>query len=69
MTNIPVIVGSDLKKRDVEPATDDEDRIVPVKPTDEPTDVAESIDEQIKKAIKGEIFWTRKHEWSSVGQV
>lgn len=56
MTSIPVIVGSDLKKGDVEPATDDEDRIVTVKPADEPTDVAESIDEQIKKAIKGEIF-------------
>lgn len=53
VTIIPVIVGSDVKKEDVKPVTDDEDRIVPVKPTDNPKEVTESIDEQIEKAIKG----------------
>ena len=53
VTIVPVIIGSDLKKEDIKPITDDEDRILPVKPTDKPKDVAENIDEQVKKAVKG----------------
>ena len=56
VTVISVIIGSDVKKEDVKPVTDDEDRIVPVKPTDNPKEVTGSIDEQIKKAIKGALI-------------
>ena len=52
VTVIPVIIGNEVTKEDVKPATDDEDRIVPVKPTDDPEDVTDTIDEQINKAIK-----------------
>ena len=53
VTVIPVIIGNEVTKGDVKPTTDDEDRIVPAKPTDDPKDVTDTIDEQIKKAIKG----------------
>lgn len=50
---IPVIIGKNVRKEDVKPITDDEDRIVPVKPTDDPKNVTGIIDEQINNAIKG----------------
>ena len=53
VTVIPVIIGSEVTKENVKPATDDEDRIELVQPTDAPKDVKNTIDEQIKKAIKG----------------
>ena len=53
ITVIPVIIGSEVTKENVKPATDDEDRIELVEPTDAPKDVKNTIDEQIKKAIKG----------------
>ena len=56
VTVIPVIIGNEVTKEDVKPGTDDEDRIVPVKPTDDPKDVTDTIDEQIKKAIKGTYY-------------
>lgn len=55
ITVIPVIIGDEVNKEHVEPVTDDEDRIVPVKPTDKPKDVTDTVDEQIKKAIKGKL--------------
>ena len=55
VTVIPVIIGDELNKEHVKPVTDDEDRTVPVKPTDKPKDVTDTVDEQIKKAIKGKL--------------
>lgn len=56
ITVIPVIIGDEVNKEHVKPLTDDEDRIAPVKPTDKPKDVTNTIDEQIKKAIKGTLI-------------
>ena len=55
ITVIPVIIGDEVNKEHVEPVTDDEDRIVPVKPTDKPKDVTDNVDEKIKEAIKGKM--------------
>ena len=55
ITVIPVIIGDEVSKEHVRPITDDEDRIVPVKPTDKPKDVTGTVDEQIKNAIKGKL--------------
>ena len=55
ITVIPVIIGDEVNKEQVEPTTDDEDRIVPVKPTDKPKDVTSTVDEKIKTAIKGKL--------------
>jgi len=55
ITVIPVIIGNEVNKEHVKPVTDDEDRIVPVKPTDKPKDVTDSVDEKIKEAIKGKL--------------
>ena len=55
ITVIPVIIGDKVNKEHVEPVTDDEDRIVPVKPTDKPEDVTDTVDEKIKEAIKGKL--------------
>ena len=55
ITVIPVIIGDEVNKEHVKPITDDEDRIVPVKPTDKPKDVTGTVDEQIKNAIKGKL--------------
>ena len=56
ITVIPVIIGDEVNKEHVEPVTDDEDRIIPVKPTDKPKDVTDTVDEQITKAIKGKLY-------------
>lgn len=55
ITVIPVIIGDEVNKEHVDPITDDEDRIVPVKPTDKPKDVTSTMDEQIENAIKGKL--------------
>ena len=55
ITVITVIIGDEVSKEHVRPITDDEDRIVPVKPTDKPKDVTGTFDEQIKNAIKGKL--------------
>ena len=55
ITVIPVIIGGEVNKEHVKPITDDEDRIVPVKPTNKPKDVTGTVDEQIKNAIKGKL--------------
>lgn len=55
ITVIPVIIGDEVNKEHVDPITDDEDRIVPVKPTDKPKDVTSIMDEQIENAIKGKL--------------
>lgn len=52
MTVIPVIIGDEVNKEHVKPVTDDEDRIVPVQPTDRPEEVTVVIVVQIDKAIK-----------------
>lgn len=57
ITVIPVIIGDEVNKEHVKPITDDEDRIAPVKPTDKPKDVTDTIDEQIKNAIKGTLIY------------
>ena len=49
---IPVIIGDEVNKQHVKPVTDDEDRIVPVKPTDKPEEVTVIVVVQIDKAIK-----------------
>lgn len=55
ITVIPVVIGDEVNKEHVKPVTDDEDRTVPVKPTDKPKEVTDTVDEQIKKAIKGKL--------------
>ena len=55
ITVIPIIIGNEVNKEHVKPVTDDEDRIVPVKPTDKPKDVTDNVDEKIKEAIKGKL--------------
>lgn len=52
MTVIPVIIGDEVNKEHVKPVTDDEDRIVPVQPTDRPEEVTVVIVVQIDEAIK-----------------
>lgn len=52
MTVIPVTIGDEVKKEHVKPVTDDEDRTVPVQPTDKPEEVTVVIVVQIDEAIK-----------------
>lgn len=52
MTVIPVIIGDEVNKEHVKPVTDDEDRIVPVHPSDRPEEVTVVIVVQIDEAIK-----------------
>lgn len=52
MTVIPVIIGDEVNKEHVKPVTDDEDRIVPVQPSDRPEEVTVVIVVQIDEAIK-----------------
>lgn len=51
---IPVIIGDQVTPEDLKPITDDETRIQKVKPTDPPKDIADKIDDALKKALNGE---------------
>ena len=50
---IPVAIGDDTDDGDLTSLTDTPDRVVKTKKTDPTKDVADKVDEQFKKAIKG----------------
>ena len=55
VTVVPVIIGNEVGKEDVKPITDEGDRVVQVKPTEEPRETSKSIGAEVDKAVKGRL--------------